>query len=232
LAVIQTVAETSDARLVAALSANPSSGDISASASGAQTAGTAVVNGLPGAAVSDNVTIDMPSSSSIWTTTMYGVGTINLDPANNPLIATAATWIKSAVQWIALSLYAWWIYGQMNRRAETMMLVPQAKGNAVVGGTGGQATAALSAVAITVAIFLAVPTLWAVAGTPGMTHYWDGANSVFSSSSSVVGGALYLLGFFVPVAFILNLVGHMFVFKKGALAICFGVHALIKYIVF
>jgi len=171
-----------------------------------------------------------PGSAPSMFVLEIGEYVFDLDPSSNSIVSTGAAWIKSVIMWLILVSYVWWVVHELEEMIKTMALTPQARGNPVVGGTGAQFTAFTCAVAITVAIFAAVPAIWALAALPSidMTNVVSGGATVISSGSGVVQGAIYLLWFFFPVQYLLTIMIHMFAFKKSALVICMGVLVFIK----
>lgn len=174
------------------------------------------------------------AQTSIFTITIANY-VFDLDPASSSLVSAGAAWVKTLIMWVVLILYVFWAVNFLEHKIEVMAVVPQARGNPVFAGTGAQLTAFSCAVAITAAIFVAIPAIWAIATIPvlpsggSMTTSVSGAGSFLSSaSSSVINGALYLVWFFVPVSYLVSVGIHVLVFRKAALVVFVGVLVFIK----
>jgi hypothetical protein len=151
----------------------------------------------------------------------YGVN-INLDPASSTLISSLAGFLKQFITWVAGLSFAWWCWGEFDRVVRDLIHSQQAKGNALIGGTGAQATALVAAAAITGILILVPLAFWAIASydiTP------------VTSASGPASIALYLLFFFIPVPFLLSLIFSAFVVRKAALVLVASTATLIRFIV-
>lgn len=161
--------------------------------------------------------------SSAWNQAVIGL---------NPVVA----WIKAIIRWAITLLYVFWVYRELDRKLVTSMMLPQAKGNPVIGGTGAQITG-LAAAALISAALLTVPLLlWAAYTTP-----WDGlpdagsivniAAAPIASSIPSVQIALKWLAWLLPLDMILAIPAMVLLVKKAGWAIILGVAALIRFIV-
>jgi len=177
-------------------------------------------------------TVGAPTASnekSLLAFTVPGIeGSINLDPMENETIASVVPWMKKAVTFVMTWLYFWYLWKQFN---EVMMAVngaQQAKGNPVLGGTGAQATALLSAGAITLVI-VAVPALWfagnAIAQTPLATVPTE-------SDSQMVRTAIYLFGLVFPYEYFFVLLATLMALLKLKILIVSSVQAVVRWVVF
>jgi len=162
-----------------------------------------------------------------------GVTSIDLDPANNIRMSQLASFIKKVIAWAIFVAFQIFVWNYFKEVYITLAGAQQAKGNAVAGGTGGWATALLSATLIT-AVLLSVPVaFWALADS-GMT--WGESivqNPLEASADGVdfIQVAGYLFGFFVPVGTLLSALASYFLVLRGGLAMMAFSMALIRFIV-
>jgi len=61
-------------------------------------------------------------------------------------------WVRAAIAWLVVVSFGVWASGAVAEWTRGASQIRQAQGNAVVGGTGAQATALVAAAAITVAL--------------------------------------------------------------------------------
>ena len=174
----------------------------------------------------DAPTFSLPSGSSGGFFSLAAVGSfmpaVNLDPAADPSVSSAADFLKSFIIWATSIFFAWFCWSEFSEVVRTLLSAQQAQGNAIVGGTGAQATALIAAAAIT-AILITVPlAYWSIA-----TYSINPVSSV----SGVVSAALYLLFFFFPVAHVLSLAAAAFLVKKGSLVLVATTATLIRFVV-
>ena len=188
---------------------------------GAGEASGDVADAMDGGPATPSLSLPSGSASGLSIVGAYGVN-INLNPASNPLVSSLADFLKQVVTWLAGLGFAWWCWGEFDRAVRHLLHAEQAKGNAIIGGTGGQATALIAAGAIT-ALLIAVPlAFWAFA-TYDITPV--------SNPSGPGSIALYLLFFFLPVPYLLSLVTAAFVVRKAALVLVAATATLIRFVV-
>lgn len=148
--------------------------------------------------------------------------TFNLDPLSDSSVATLASFTRELITFLVSVLLLWWVWGEFSTVVQTLIHSRQAQGNAVLGGTGAQATALIAAAAIT-GILVTIPALyWAVA---------DVSLEPMSSGSGPLGIAFYLFRAFFPVEFLLSAAATCFVIRKGALVLVATTATLIRFIV-
>lgn len=155
-----------------------------------------------------------------------GITTFDLDPASDPTVSALISWMRGLMAWgISLS-FIWWAWGEFRQLMLTAVMLPQAKGNPVVGGTGGQITALVAAAAISV-ILLALP-----ASFFALSSFGSGiAQNPFASPTTPVSKALYLFYLFFPVDVIVAAITAAFVVRKGGVVILTGVAAAVRFII-
>lgn len=121
-------------------------------------AGTTLSNLIPDTSViqplSDPPTSPIDFSISL-PATMGGI-TIDADPFRADRLGPVISWFRGAVAWLTLAIFGVWVFQETKRVVMGVPLLSQAKGNAVVGGTGGQATAFAAAAIITATMATAV----------------------------------------------------------------------------
>lgn len=168
-----------------------------------------------------------PPAQSALVITLPGGVIINLDPVSDPQALTLCLFIKDVITWIALTIYVWFAWAEFKTLCGMLTVAPQAVGNAVLGGTGGQATAVIAAVAITV-FLVSFPTLyWAWNELPGTLS----ANPFAGATGVISGVSLYLLYLIIPVGLILTLISQAFALRKFGLVTAMGIATAIRFIV-
>lgn len=170
----------------------------------------------------DTPALSLSSASASMVFSGLALGTINIDPASDPVISAAGSFIKNMITWVASVVFAWFCWMEFGAVVSSLMQAQQAKGNPIIGGTGAQATALVAAAAIT-GILIAVPLA-----------YWAFATYDINpppTGSGAANIALYLLFFFIPVSYLLSLVAASFVVKKAGIVLIAGTATLIRFIV-
>lgn len=82
----------------------------------------------------------------------FGGKSFDLNPFRADRLGPVVDWFRVALAWLCIISYGVWISKEVAEWTKGMSTIRQAQGNAVMGGTGGQATALLAAAAITVAV--------------------------------------------------------------------------------
>jgi hypothetical protein len=217
----------------AAFDAKPTDSAMAAAGEAAKTSAEGSLTGvvLPGAGGS--------SGSSAIPVLVSGGGVIGAEVSTmwsavlnfcSPLFV----WTKALVRWIVVVMYGLWVFREMDNKLVASMLLPQAKGNAVVGGTGAQVTG-LAAAALISGVLLTVPAaLWAAYQTP-----WGGLAGGISSMGSVPSsgfGEIVDRGFqwanlMLPLDLLAVLPPLVVTVRKAGWAVILGVAALIRFVV-
>jgi len=173
-------------------------------------------------------TVSVPTSSSLLAFTVPYVGAVNLDPADNTLIATFCAYVKLITGWGLLTYFCWWAWGEFALVLRASVTAQQAHGNPVVGGTGAQATSLVAAAILTV-IFVGIPaTYWAFVSVDFSSL---SSNPFNTSHGTIVTTGLYLLGLVFPYDVALTLLASAFVIKRAGTVMVLGINAAIKYVV-
>lgn len=91
-----------------------------------------------------------------------GGGTYDLDPFKPSRFGGLIDWFRSACAWTVIGFFAFWASMEVKEWVKASAALPQAKGNAVFGGTGAQLTALAAAGLITVVVggFLVALIAW------------------------------------------------------------------------
>jgi len=162
--------------------------------------------------------------SNAWNQAVIGI---------NPVVA----WIKALIRWAITLLYVFWVYKELDNKLVTSMMLPQAKGNPILGGTGAQVTG-LAAAALISAALLTIPfLLWAAYTTPwdGVANATDSLKNIaaapIASSLPAVQLAMKWLAWLLPLDMLLAIPAMVLLVKKAGWAIILGVAALIRFIV-
>ena len=134
----------------------------------------------------------------------FGGKTFDLNPFRADRLGPLVDWFRGAMAWLVLALWGYWVSGEVKDWVRGFSTLQQAKGNAVAGGTGGQATTLLNAGIITVAFSVFVAGLVGYltgdfAITSVLSAVASGAGGVVSSLGSVLPGALWMLEKVFPV---------------------------------
>jgi len=137
------------------------------------------------------------TSAPDFTFAFYG-NTFNLDPFAPGRFGAIADWFRAAMAWVVTIAFGIWAAKETSAFIQSAAAARQAQGNAIVGGTGAQATAFAAATLITV-VFLAL-----LVALVAWSSYDLGAGSVLSMFtvnpySGMAGGAAYLLDRFFPI---------------------------------
>jgi len=169
----------------------------------------------------------IPSAPSIFA---FAVGdvSVDLDPLHDDSIALACAFVKAFTGWALLVTFSWFCWNEFSVVVRSAITAHQAHGNAVVGGTGAQATA-LVAAGIIAAIFVGIPAAYWASITIDFTPL--NSNPFNSSHGTPVTAALYLLGCVFPYDVALTLLAAAFVVKRFSTVMILGVNAAIKFIV-
>lgn len=149
-------------------------------------------------------------------------------------VSPAVAWLKALIRWAIAILYCMWVYKEIEHKLVTSMMLPQAKGNPVLGGTGAQLTGLAAAGLITVALLTVPVLLWSAYTTP-----WESVGDALSSIPSApittsvesVNVALRWLTWCLPVDMLLAIPALVVTTKKAGWAIILGVAAVIRFIV-
>jgi len=200
----------------------------SASYATAQTSGASSNTSAQGSINAFDVPTIAPTSpgSQSLEIDVPGVATFSLDPSSDPVVSLVIEWIRAFMAWCIVLAFWWWLWAEFKQLMGLAMLLPQAKGNTVAAGTGGQATALIAAGAISV-FLLGVPAAFFAVNTFGAGM---DANP-FSGASGPVAVALYLLYMFFPVEVLVSALVAAFAVRKGGIVILTGVAALIRFVI-
>jgi len=93
----------------------------------------------------------------------FGGQTFDFNPFTESRLGPVMTWFRTALAWLVLIQLGIFISKEMGVWTRGLSFSPQAKGNTIAAGSGGQATSFFAAVAITAAIVVGVTALVAYA---------------------------------------------------------------------
>lgn len=200
-----------------------------ASYSSAQTAGSSAGNAA-GSSISAGVPAIAPmqpsADGSAFEIAVPGVATFSLDPASNSSVSSVIQWVRAFMAWLIGVVFWWWLWGEFKGLMSVAVGLPQAKGNTVAAGTGGQATSLVAAAAISV-VLVGLPTAFFA-----LTSFGAGLESnPFSGAPGPVAMALYLVYLFFPVEVIVSAIVAAFAVRKGGLVILASTAAVVRHIV-
>lgn len=176
----------------------------------------------PGGGSEPNFVISLPAS--------FGGASFDLNPFSSDRFAGVASWFRSAVHWLAIVTFGAWVWSELAQWVRGISALPQAKGNALVGGTGAQATALVAAGLMTTAIVVAITAIlaWSFGDltVPSLI-----STAMGNPVTSMPAGALWMLDQLFPVGTLLVcLVGKLTfnMYAAGLFATC---AAVIRFIV-
>lgn len=171
---------------------------------------------------------------AVWELEFLG-HTIDANPMNHPLIAECIYFTRKILFWFAFFWYAFNCFKEINELSRQSLQLQQAKGNAVLGGSGAQATAFTAATVIT-GILLTLPiALWGQFDTSiGGLTWGDLATTNpidTAGTSAIIQAAVWLCLQFIPLQQLIGMwIGYMTLKTQGT-ALLAGVATLIRYVV-
>ena len=207
--------------------ANPSFSDMSAAGASAGSAESGMITqfsapsvGSTGAA--PDFTIAMPAA--------FGGKSFNLNPFSSDRFAAICAWHRKACEWLAVVLFGLWCAKEAGAMIRGVNTANQAKGNAVVAGTGGQATALIAAGAITAVVAVALVAIMTFATTN------VGGGTLLSlidddPFSGLVGGAVWMMDRLFPLGAIVACFAGRLVWQAAAQSAYVSAAAVIRFIV-
>lgn len=148
----------------------------------------------------------------------------DLNPTHVPHISEVFAWVKLLITVLILGLFEWWAWEEFQKLLTGVTILQQSRGNPVVGGTGGQATALVNA------------TLWAVIITSVPAAYFaivsgcflplaglvSGVNNVSvapTGTSTAFAQSWWLITLVIPWSVVVSVFAQAWVIKKGGLFI-------------
>ncbi len=162
--------EAQTAAVAAANSSMAAAGDSAGSAAaGLFSSATVAGHSISGSGTAPNLSVTMPVA--------FGGATFDFNPFSSERFAVICGWFRTACAWLALVTLGVWVWTQTRGWLHAFSGLQQAKGNTVVAGTGGQATAFLAAGLMTAALVTAITGLMA----------WSFGDISFALIKTVVG---------------------------------------------
>jgi hypothetical protein len=189
------------AAVSAALQGNPSGG---AAASAGNAAATAVGDAATTYTAPSYPENGVPAVLTLTLPSIMGGAMIDFNPFESGRLAGASAAFRSACAWLVLALYGRYVWQGLREYAIGSANIKQATGNAVVGGTGAQATALIAATAISVAMLVLVTGLFALLGDIGFGNIASVMAGSSDPLSSFAGDSLWILNQLVPVSTIIS----------------------------
>ena len=227
---LDSIAEKMDAEaasIQAALDANPSAGQASSSGSSAASSESAAVKQL------DAPNVSVSASAPVFGITMpaaFGGRTFDLNPFQSSRFASICAWHRKACEWLAIVLFGLWCAKEASAMSRGLTAARQATGNAVFGGTGGQATAFIAAGIITVIIAVAIVALF----TFSTTNLGGGTLlSVIDDDpfSGLVGGAVWMMDQLFPLGAVIACFAGRLVWQAASQSAFMAAAAAIRFVV-
>jgi len=168
------------------------------------------------------------SPASILVMDLPVIGVVNLDPASNAQIAAYLLFLKRLCGWFFFAQFSWWAMREFKSIMFAAASMTQAKGNTVLAGTGAQATALIAA-GVICGLFIAIPATYWLMVDPAWVD--TEADNPFSSATTIVAAALYLLSLCLPYQLLLLLWSEMFVIRKAGIILFSTTHMIVKAVV-
>jgi len=192
---------------------------------------TSALNSKESPNIASNVTANASSSMRII---IGDYANISYDPADHPWLSDFLNFFKASVSWLItlwITLYTWRTLAQLMKEAAVS---PQAKGNAAIAGTGGQATSLIAAILITALIVALPAAYWAVSDT-ATAFGADLTNNPFAAAAQSGSGPLaigaYLFFYSFPVQVALSAGAAYLVISRAAMLMLSLVQTAIRFIV-
>lgn len=177
--------------------------------------------------------VQISNSAPIFNITLpaaFGGVQIDLNPFSNERFASICAWHRQACEWLAIVLFGLWCSKEAGQMLRGVNSTNQAKGNAVVGGTGAQATALIAAAAITAVVAVAL-----VAFSSFATTNFGGSTllSTFDDDpfSGMIGGSVWMLDQLYPLGAIVSFFVGRLVWQAAAQSAYAAAAATIRFIV-
>lgn len=160
----------------------------------------------------------------------FGGATFDLNPFKVERFSSICAWHRRACEWLAVILFGLWASREAASYIRGVHAAPQAKGNTIAAGTGGQATALIAAVAITAVVVVALVALLAFA----LTNF--GAGTLLHAvgvdpMDGLLGGSAWMLDQLFPLGAIIAYFGGRLIWHFAAGTAYAIAAALIRFIV-
>jgi len=212
-----------------AKAANPGAGVAAGQGSTAKSEATSLFGTVPsslgytpGSGTAPVLAVTMPEQ--------FGGKTFDLNPFTESRLGGVAAWFRSACAWLAIVTLGVWVWSEIGSWVRGLSNLRQAQGNAVVGGTGAQATALVAATAITVAVVAGVAALlaWGFSGINLGTLLGSVSTNPLVGIPATV---LWMLDTLLPVGTIITCVVARMCFNLYASSVFAGAAAVVRFIV-
>jgi len=158
---------------------------------------------------------------------------VDLDPRHIEGFNEVATFIRAVVAWVVAICFEMWAWRYFRDIWPMILLTPQAKGNQIAAGIGGQGTSYLAATAIT-AILVTFPTLFWAAADSGVASWLPSLNvtpvALAAEGSTILQRGAFFFYFFMPVGTMLSALTSYFIIVRAGILLFSGVSLAIKWI--
>jgi len=209
-------------------------GDAATSASGAQgTAAKASAESLYGSrptSLGYSLSSSGEPSLVLAMPIAFGGATFDLNPFQSARLKGVTDWFRVGMAWLTLATLGVWVWTQLSEWTRGLSMIQQAKGNAVIGGTGAQATALVAAGLITTAIVVATTAMvgWAFGdiNIPSLV-----ATTTTNPLATMSAGAFWMLDQVFPVATMVAALVARMTFQMFAATLFAGCAAVIRFVV-
>lgn len=155
---------------------------------------------------------------------------IDVNPFRSDRFGGIASFIRAAAEWLCVVGFGLWCFQQLPPMLQAMTGARQATGNAVIGGTGGQATALIAAAGITAAIAVGLVSVMAFAGQDfgaGSLLTVIGVNPL----EGIPGAVAYCIDQVVPMSAVIGYMVGRLVWGFAGTAAVLGVASIVRFIV-
>jgi len=180
--------------------------------------------------VTGNLTVREASAASAWLITLPGFGQVDCNPlGESSVFGIVASWFRNIVSVLLLLGFEWWAWNEFAAIIRSVAMSPQARGNTVLAGTGGQATGLVAAGLLSTVLVSLPGVFWAAYDTAGTNLGAVVGDLLPSGVVFDVAGSL--LAASIPLGLITILVGQYFIVQKAGLVLFTTAAVVVKFIV-
>jgi len=176
------------------------------------------MNNTSSQALRGNVTLPESSATTAWTVSMpLGFGQhvdLDLNPLDYAIVADVLAWFKVCITFLVLAVFEWFIWDEFTTYWRTSWAVGQARGGAVIGGSGSQATALLAGGIIVAVLIGLVPVLFSMFGDRFTALGGSPGSSELSPTAGAFGLAFQVVRAAIPLTLIFACITQAFLVKK------------------
>jgi hypothetical protein len=171
---------------------------------------------------------EAPAAFAISLGPKLGNVTINWNPFTEERLAGVAAAFRTGMIWVTLMILGIWVWKELDTKAHQFGTAPQVKGNTIA-GTGGQLTATLAAVLISVVVVTGLTALVAW-GFDSITFGALRSNMATNPFSGFASGAMYCLDQIFPVVIMVTALVARLSWHLYSVPLYVGAQAFVRFI--